>query len=127
MKTRFAVAMGMIAGIGIGATAVQGLHAQAKAPVYLVTEIDVTNADAYVKEYAPLAQASIKKAGGKLLAASLKVVSVEGAAPKRVAIQTWDSLEQIQAWRNGDDYKDARKIGDKYATFRSYAVEGIAP
>jgi uncharacterized protein (DUF1330 family) len=127
MKTRFAVAMGMLAGIGIGATAVQGLHAQAKAPVYLVTEIDVTNADAYVKEYAPLAQASIKKAGGKLLAASLKVVSVEGAAPKRVAIQTWDSLEQIQAWRNGDDYKDARKIGDKYATFRSYAVEGIAP
>ncbi len=127
MKTRFAVVMGMIAGIGIGATAVQGLHAQAKAPVYLVTEIDVTNADAYVKEYAPLAQASIKKAGGKLLAASLKVVSVEGAAPKRVAIQAWDNLEQIQAWRNGDDYKDARKIGDKYATFRSYAVEGIAP
>ena len=127
MKMRFAVAMGMLAGIGIGATAVQGLHAQAKAPVYLVTEIDVTNADAYVKEYAPLAQASIKKSGGKLLAASLKVISVEGAAPKRVAIQAWDSLEQIQAWRSSEDYKDARKIGDKYATFRSYAIDGIAP
>ena len=118
--------MGMLAGIGIGATAVQGLHAQAKAPVYLVTEIDVTNADAYVKEYAPLAQASIKKAGGKLLAASLQVTAVEGAAPKRVAIQVWDSLDQIQAWRSSDDYKDARKIGDKYATFRSYALPGMA-
>lgn len=126
MKTRFAVAMGMIAGIGIGATAVQGLHAQAKAPVYLVTEIDVTNVDAYVKEYAPLAQASIKKAGGKLLAASLQVMAVEGTAPKRVAIQVWDNLEQIQAWRNGDDYKTARKIGDKYATFHSYALPGMA-
>jgi uncharacterized protein (DUF1330 family) len=126
MKTRFAVAMGMLAGIGIGATAVQGLHAQAKAPVYLVTEIDVTNADAYVKEYAPLAQASIKKAGGKLLAASLQVTGVEGTAPKRVAIQVWDSLDQIQAWRSSDDYKDARKIGDKYATFRSYALPGMA-
>ena len=62
--------------------------------------------------------------GGKLLAASMKVTALEGAAPKRVAIQVWDSLEQIQAWRNSDDYKDSRKIGDKYATFRTFAVEG---
>jgi uncharacterized protein (DUF1330 family) len=121
MKTRYAVTLAMVAGIGIGAAAVQGLHAQSK-QVYLVTEIDVSNADAYVKEYAPLAQASIKKAGGKLLAASLNVTAVEGTAPKRVAIQVWDSMEQVDAWRNGADYKEARKIGDKYATFRSFAV-----
>ena len=125
MNQRIAMGLTLLAGVAIGATAVQGLHAQAKPPVYLVTEIDVTNADAYVKEYAPLAQASIKKAGGKLLAASLKVSQIEGTAPKRVAIQVWDSLDQIQAWRNSADYKDARKIGDKYATFRSYAVEGM--
>jgi uncharacterized protein (DUF1330 family) len=114
----------MLAGIGLGAAAVQGLHAQAKPPVYLVTEIDVSNVDAYVKEYAPLAQASIKKAGGKLLAVSMNVTSVEGTPPKRVAIQVWDSLDQMNAWRNGADYKEARKIGDKYATYRSFAVEG---
>jgi uncharacterized protein (DUF1330 family) len=116
----------MVAGIGIGAAAVQGLHAQAK-QVYLVTEIDVSNAEAYVKEYAPLAQASIKKAGGKLLAASLSVTAVEGTPPKRVAIQVWDSMDQINAWRNGDDYKAARKIGEKYATFRAFAVPAAGP
>jgi uncharacterized protein (DUF1330 family) len=121
VKTRYAVTLAMVAGIGIGAAAVQGLHAQSK-QVYLVTEIDVSNAEAYVKEYAPLAQASIKKAGGKLLAASLNVTAVEGTAPKRVAIQVWDSMEQVDAWHNGADYKEARKIGDKYATFRSFAV-----
>jgi uncharacterized protein (DUF1330 family) len=125
MNRYFTVGLAMLAGVGLGAAAVQGLHAQGKPPVYLVTEIDVTNVDAYVKECAPLAQASIKKAGGRLLAASLKVSQIEGTAPKRVAIQVWDSLDQIQAWRNGADYKDARKIGDKYATFRSYAVEGM--
>src|SRR5580700_4275696 len=124
MKTRYVVALAMLAGIGLGAAAVQGLHAQAKPPVYLVTEIDVSNVDAYAKEYAPLAQASIKKAGGKLLAVSSNVTSVEGTAPKRVAIQVWDSLDQMNAWRNGADYKEARKIGDKYATYRSFAVEG---
>ena len=126
MKTRYAVTLAMVAGIGIGAAAVQGLHAQSK-QVYLVTEIDVSNAEAYVKEYAPLAQASIKKAGGKLLAASLNVTGLEGTAPKRVAIQVWDSMEQIQAWRNSADYKDARKIGDKYATFRAFAVPAAGP
>ena len=125
MKTYSTVVLSVLAGIAVGAVAVEGLHAQAKPPVYLVSEIDVTNVDAYVKEYAPLAQASIKKAGGKLLAASLKVSPIEGTPPKRVAIQVWDSLDQIQAWRNGADYKDSRKIGDKYATFRSYAVEGM--
>jgi uncharacterized protein (DUF1330 family) len=125
MNRYFTVGLAMLAGVGLGAAAVQGLHAQGKPPVYLVTEIDVTNVDAYVKEYAPLAQASIKKAGGKLLAASLKVSPIEGTPPKRVAIQVWDSLDHIQAWRNGADYKDSRKIGDKYATFRSYAVEGM--
>jgi len=126
MKTKSAVALAMVAGFGLGAIAVQGLHAQAKPPVYTVTEITVTDLDAYTKEYAPLAQASIKKSGGKLLAAGQKVTSLEGAPPApRIAIQEWDSLEKAQAWRNSAEYKEARKIGDKYAKFRAFAVEGL--
>jgi hypothetical protein len=47
---------------------IQGLHAQATPPVYYVAEIDVTNPDAYAKEYAPKAQAIIKSMGGRQLA-----------------------------------------------------------
>jgi hypothetical protein len=43
------------------------MHAQGKAPVYLITEIDVTNPDAYGKEFAPKEQATIKGAGAKLV------------------------------------------------------------
>jgi uncharacterized protein (DUF1330 family) len=126
MKTRYVVALASIVSFGLGAAAIQGLHAQATPPVYLVTEITVTNLDAYTKEYAPLAQASIKKSGGKLLAAGQKVTSLEGAPPApRIAIQQWDSLEKAQAWRNSAEYKEARKIGDKYAKFRAFAVEGL--
>src|SRR2546430_3014800 len=93
MKTQYTVTLAMVAGFGLGAIAVQGLHAQAKPPVYSVTEITVTDLDAYTKEYAPLAQASIKKSGGKLLAAGQKVTSLEGAPPApRIAIHQWDSL-----------------------------------
>jgi len=118
--------LAMLAGVAIGGLAVQGLHAQAKPPVYTVTEIDVQNVDAYVKEYVPVVQPIIKKAGGTLLAASLKVTAMLGTAPKRVAINRWDSLEAAQALYNSPDYKAAEAIGNKYATFRRYAVEGMA-
>jgi hypothetical protein len=81
MRTQYTIAIAMLAGFGLGAVAVQGLHAQAKPPVYLITEIDVTNIDAYTKEYAPKAQAIIKANGGRLLAAGQKVTALEGDLP----------------------------------------------
>jgi hypothetical protein len=53
MKTRFTVGIAMLTGMGVGAVAVQGLHAQSKPPVYLITEIDVTDPEKYAKEFAP--------------------------------------------------------------------------
>jgi uncharacterized protein (DUF1330 family) len=126
MKTHFGMVLTLLTGVSIGAVAVQGLHAQAKPPVYVIGENDVANVDAYTKDFVPLARASIKNSGGKPLAASQNVTSLEGAPQKsRVTINVFDSLEKAQAWRNGAEYKDARKIGDKYATFRAYVVEGV--
>src|SRR5208282_2750088 len=113
MNPKYKMTIAALIGAAVGAVAVQGLHAQAKPPVYTVTEIDVTNVDAYMKEYVPVVQPIIKKSGGKLLAASLKVTALEGTAPKRVAINQWESLEKAQALYNSAEYKDAQKIGDK--------------
>ena len=41
-----------------------------------------------------------------------------------VAIVQWESIEQYNAWRKSAAYVDARKIADKYAKFRSFAIEG---
>jgi uncharacterized protein (DUF1330 family) len=126
MNRPIALGLTLLAGVAIGATAIQGLHAQAKPPVYVVSEISVTNVDAYTKEFVPLARESIKKSGGKAVAASQNVTSLEGTPQKsRVTINAFDSLEKAQAWRTGADYTAARKIGDKYATFRAYVVEGL--
>jgi uncharacterized protein (DUF1330 family) len=126
MKTQYTAALAIIAGFGLGAVAVESLHAQAKPPIYYIAEIEVTNLDAYKKEYAPKAQALIKKHGGRFLAAGEKVTAIEGQPPKtRVALQVWDSMEKIQAWRNSAELKELRKIGDKYAKFRAYTVEGL--
>jgi uncharacterized protein (DUF1330 family) len=127
MRTRYVVVLAVSVGFGLGAVVVQGLHAQVKPPVYYIGEIDVTNPDAYVKEYAPRAQATVKAAGGRILALGGKVTAIEGQPPKaRVTVQVWDSIENMQAWRNSAAYKEARKIGDKYATFRAFIVEGVS-
>ena len=126
MEARFSRLLTLLAGVGIGALAVQTLHAQTKPPIYRIAEIDVSNVDAYTKEFAPKAQAALKGAGGKFIAAGQKVTAIEGDPPKtRVTIQVWDSLEKMQAAYNSAEYKEARKIGDKYAKFRAFAVEGL--
>jgi uncharacterized protein (DUF1330 family) len=126
MKTYLIVSSAMLTGMAIGGFAVQGLHAQAKPPVYYVAEIDTSNLDAYMKDYAPLAQATIKASGGRIVAGGVPK-AVEGDPPKaRVVVQVWDSEEQIQKWRSSADYKKAREIGDKVAKFRSYIVPGAA-
>ena len=131
MRSNYKIALAVTAGVAIGALAVQGLHAQAKPPVYYVAEIDVTNPDAYAKEYAPKAQAIIRAAGGRFLAiggsaaTTGTVTAFDGDAPKRVVVQVWDSMEKIRAWRANPEYVELRKVGEKYAKFRSFAVDGV--
>jgi heme-degrading monooxygenase HmoA len=56
------------------------------------------------------------------------VAAIEGAPPKgRVVIVQWDSMEKFQAWQNDPEAQNLRKnVGDKYATFRSFTVEGLS-
>ena len=130
MRTGYKVTFAMLAGAITGGLAVQGLHAQAKPPVYFVGEIDVTNPDGYANEYLPKARALIKAHGGRLVAAGgaagtgAKVVAIDGEAPKRVVIYMYDSMEAVHAWRDDPDYEPVRKVGEKYATYRTFAVEG---
>ena len=133
MKTGYTVALSMLAGAVIGSAAIQGLHAQAKPPIYYVAEIDVSNPDAYAKEYAPKAQAIIKSHGGRQLAiggaagtGAKALTAFDGTPPKRAVVQVWDSMEKLQAWRNDPQYKELRQIGEKYAKFRSFAIEGLS-
>jgi uncharacterized protein (DUF1330 family) len=131
MKTCYRVTLALLAGCGLGAAVVQGLHAQAKPPIYYVVEIDPADPDAYATEFAPQAQAIIKAAGGRFVAiggagatGAKPVTPIEGEPPKRVVVMVWDTMDQVKTWWANPDYAALRKIADKYTTFRSFAVEG---
>jgi uncharacterized protein (DUF1330 family) len=127
MKTYYKATLVLVVGVAVGAAAVEALHAQANPPVYVISEIDITNQDGYMKEYVSKIRDAIKAGGGRIIAASQQATPGEGDAPKgRVVIQLWDSVGQWQAYRNSAATKAAREIGDKYAKFRSFAVDGVA-
>jgi uncharacterized protein (DUF1330 family) len=127
MKTRFVVLVSMMVGTAAGAAGVQALHAQAKPPAFVVGEIDVKNAELFDKEYVPHASKAIREGGGKYLVGGGKSVSFYGEPPKRIAIMAFDNLEKAEAAFNSAAYKQAKAAGDKHATFRIYAVEGVTP
>jgi uncharacterized protein (DUF1330 family) len=126
MKVNPNIAIALVAGTAIGAGASQILHAQAKPPAYVISEIDVTNKDAYAKEYIPLAVKALQESGQKRLVSGGKTVVLSGEPPKgRIVLSVFESLEKAQAAYSSPAYLEARKIGDKYAKLRIFAVEGL--
>jgi uncharacterized protein (DUF1330 family) len=120
----------MATGIALGAVGLQGLHAQSKPVVYLISEIDVTDPEKYGAEFAPKAQASVRGSGARFVviggtagAGAKPIHPIEGTPPKRMTIQAWESLDALKKWHEGPEYQDALKIGRQHATFRRYAIE----
>jgi len=120
------IVFSVIAGVALGAALVEALHAQAKPQAFVVGEINVTDPDGFAKEFSPLARKALAEAPGyRALVLGGKTVAIEGPAPRtRVIINVFDSLDAAVQAYNSPDFKAAKKIGDKYATFRTYAVEG---
>jgi uncharacterized protein (DUF1330 family) len=122
------IGLAMLGSAALGAAAVHTLHAQSKPPVYVIGEIDVKDKDAYAKEFVPAAVKAIKDGGGTYLVRGGKTASLLGAPPaSRVILLQFDSMEKAQTWWDSPSRKDSQTIGDKYATFRLFTVEGAAP
>jgi uncharacterized protein (DUF1330 family) len=126
MRTCATITLSMLAGIAVGALAVQGVHAQSKPPAYVVAEIDVMDQDGYAKEYQSRAvKAIVQEGGGKFLSRGSKSLSIRGEPPKRIVLFAFENLDRAQAAFASPGYSEAYAHGEKYAKFRIYAVEGV--
>ncbi|WP_156164382.1 DUF1330 domain-containing protein [Bradyrhizobium sp. LTSP885] len=125
MKTQYTVALSMLAGIAVGAVAIQGLHAQSSPKAYVVTEIEIID-QAAQNAYVPKVTEVIKSTGGTYLARGGNTVALEGEAPKRVTIVVYDSLAKAQASRNSPAWAALGAERSKAIKTRSYVTEGLA-
>jgi uncharacterized protein (DUF1330 family) len=123
MNTKSKLTLAVLAGVALGATAIQGLNAQTKPLAYYVSDIDVTDAavyQSYLDKNTPLIQAM----GGRFLTRGGKIVALDGTPPKRFAIAVFDSMEKAQAYRDSAAYKEIIPIRDKSSKFHSFLAEG---
>ena len=126
MSSKSKMTLAVIAGITLGAAAIQALHAQAKPPVYAVVEIDdITDPEGYkaVTQRPSSGTVSVQM-GGRYISRGGKIMALDVTAPKRIVIIAFESIEKAQAWNNSPGQKEIIAIRTKTTKSRSFVVEG---
>jgi uncharacterized protein (DUF1330 family) len=129
MNRKFALGITLLAGIGIGATAVQvqGLHAQGKPLTYVVVAIrKINDADSYKTNVIEKAPAAMANSGGRFVVRTDKITSFDGTPPQRFVLIAFDSPEQAQAWKNSALQKAVDEARSKTTDSLSFMVDGLA-
>jgi uncharacterized protein (DUF1330 family) len=102
MRTGITIALSLVAGFAVGATAINSLKAQVRSPAYFITDFSEITNPAGFAEAAKGLPASLAAGGGRLVARSDTLVELDGPAPKRFAIFAFDSVEKAKAWYSSD-------------------------
>ena len=125
LKITVAIAGGLL----IGGGSVQLLHAQSKPPAYVVAEVAVKDKAGFEENFLKPTMKDIADHGGKYLAGGYnKTVSLSGAEPQnRVVILQFANMDAVKEWRDQGAMDMENTVGNKYASFRIYGAEGVAP
>jgi uncharacterized protein (DUF1330 family) len=123
-KYPFAVIMAVI----LAAVGFSVLRAATVAPKgYVISEITVTDPEAY-KQYAATVAPVVAKFGGKYIVRGGQSVAVEGDAPAgRIVVIEFDSLAAARAFEDSAEYQAVAALRHKAARSRVFLVEGTAP
>jgi uncharacterized protein (DUF1330 family) len=129
MKLPTQIALTLLAGLALAALTGQELRAQAQAPAYYITQIELTgDAGEFAKNYGSQVGATLAPYGGRFLVRGTPAMHLEGdAARSRNAVIQFDSLAQAQAWYTSPAYQKLIPIRQKLTKTNSYLVEGVAP
>jgi uncharacterized protein (DUF1330 family) len=126
MKTKHTLALGMLAGLGLGMVSISIVHAvqQTAPPAYLVAEVDVQDPTTFQK-YAAQVPGTIAPFGGHYLIRGGKSEALEGEPPKRFVVLAFDSLEKAKAWYSSPAYQAIVPIRHSSAKTRGFLIEGV--
>jgi uncharacterized protein (DUF1330 family) len=127
MNRSIATGLTLLAGAAIGATAIQGLHAQAKPPTYVVVALrKINDAETFKTSVVEKAPAAIAAFGGRFIVRTDKITSLDGPPPQRFILLQFDSPEKAEAWHNSAAQKEIDAARMKTTDSLSFVVEGVS-
>ena len=88
--------------------------------------VGTRDVEGYEMNFLKPAQKTIADHGGKYLAGGFnKTLSLSGSEPpNRVVLLQFANMDAVKAWRKEGEADLENDVGEKYATFRVYAMEG---
>jgi uncharacterized protein (DUF1330 family) len=107
--------LAVAAGFGLGAVAVQGLHAQAKPPAYLLAEVQVTDPETW-KQYLAALPGTMAPYKTRTLARA-NPVALDNSAPPAgsLVIIAFNNMEDVKAFWNSPAYQAIIPLREKSA------------
>jgi uncharacterized protein (DUF1330 family) len=128
MTTNYKLALTLLAGVALGAAAIQGLHAQAKPPAVVIVDIsDITDPEGFkaIPASPATSPSGVAAQGGRYITRTDKITAFDGTPPKRFIVIAFDSVEKANAWNDSASQKEINAIRAKTTKSRSFVVEGM--
>jgi uncharacterized protein (DUF1330 family) len=117
--------LAMLAGVAIGAAAVNGLNAQGKPPgAYAVVDIsEITDQNTF-QQIVPKALPASDAFGGKYIIRTSKTTALDGTPPQRFVVIAFDSVEKAKAWDSSPAQKEVNDLRKKSTKSRVFIADG---
>ena len=128
MRSRYALALAMLSGFGLGAFAVQALHAQGTAAgAYAIVDITQINDPQTFKTLLSKEPQAVAAFGGRFVTRTNDITGLDGVAPLRFVIIAFDNVQKAQNWNDSAPQADINAIRTKSTNSRSFivAAEGM--
>jgi uncharacterized protein (DUF1330 family) len=122
-KLRYTLPATLVVGLTVGAMLTTALRAQSSSPAYVVAEVAIHDADAFMRDYAPKVTGTLEPYGGRFLTSG-KLTALEGNVPQRFVIIAFDSVEKARDWYNSPAYQQLVPIRQKTAISTLFIAEG---
>jgi uncharacterized protein (DUF1330 family) len=116
--------MAMLAGIAIGAVAVNGLNAQGQPAAYAVVDISEITDPATFGQILPKALPASDAFGGKYIVRTNKITALDGTPPQRFVVIAFDSVEKAKAWDSSALQSEVNNLRRKSTKSRVFIADG---
>jgi uncharacterized protein (DUF1330 family) len=128
MRFRYALTLAMLGGFGLGAIAVQGVHAQRTGPgAYVIVDITQINDPETFKTLVPKEPQTLAAFGGRFVTRTNYITALDGVAPLRFLIIAFDSVGKAQSWNDSPAQTEINATRMKSTNSSSFIVEAEVP
>jgi len=126
MKTKYKVALAVLAGISIGIAGARAVQTEAKTPPgYVIAEVEVHDPPT-MQKYGAKVPETLAPFNHHYVIRSDKIQALEGEPPKGgIVMIAFDSVEKARAWYDSPAYAAIRPLRQSAAKSRLFIVEGL--